>query len=293
MEENKDQQNQKGDNLKVLRTYTSDMAQVIRDNEISAIKIAMAEKEKKDEDLLYRKSEGTNKSKILLISVGIIFIIASILISYFLLKKKDPIETPTPFTSKIDTFISYDTSSFIDVTGIKNVNELSDLIKKENISEIKSVQALFFTRKINDSSITISSADFISLISENVPAPLVRSLYPKYLIGKYLDNNNLEKNISIFLIFKTNNYDQAYASMLSWENTMLRDLSVLFNLEIKNNNFEKKWKDIVINNKDARILYGENDEVILSYVFVNKNDFVITSDLNTMREIINKMLLKS
>ena len=56
---------------------------------------------------------------------------------------------------------------------------------------------------------------------------------------------------------------------------MLSDLYILFNINIPESNsglFEKEWKDIIVNNKDARVLYGESGEGILYYTFVNKNN---------------------
>ena len=146
MEENKNQQNQSSENIKVLRTYTSDMAQVIRDNEISAIKIAMAEKEKRDQGLLYRESEGINKTKLLLIIGGIILIITAVIVSWIVMQKKNSTKTITPTViNNSETFILYNSSSDIDVTNISNVAELSSLIEKEDLNT-KGTKALIFFR---------------------------------------------------------------------------------------------------------------------------------------------------
>jgi hypothetical protein len=64
MEEEKTQINNQKD-AKVLRTYTSDMAEAIRTNEMSVIKIALAEKEKREREESLQKAEGTNTTKIL------------------------------------------------------------------------------------------------------------------------------------------------------------------------------------------------------------------------------------
>ena len=45
MDEKETQPNNQGVNLKTLRTYTSDMADAVRENEISVIKIAVAEQQ--------------------------------------------------------------------------------------------------------------------------------------------------------------------------------------------------------------------------------------------------------
>lgn len=276
---------------KVLRTYTSDMADAIRQNEVSVIKIALAEKEKREQEDIYKKAEGSNISKILLVIGGIILIVTGIIGSYFLFQKK---ETSAPVVVKnFETFINYDSYSSLDVTQIFSLSELLNLIKENNPSDSGLVSALFLTKKVNENSELLTSSDFLSLIKSTAPGTLVRSLSDKYLLGKYSTNN---KTPVVFLIFETNNYNQTYASMLEWEKTMLKDLFIIFdlnNIQSESLTFEKPWKDIIINNRDARVLYGENGEGILYYVFINKNNFVITSNKEALKEIISRLILKN
>jgi len=294
MDENTPQPNEK--DIKVLRTYTSDMADVIRDNEMSVIKIAMAEKEKREQDDIYKKAEGSNFSKIFLVIGGIIFIVAAIVGSYFLLKNKK--EIPQTVISNTETFISYDSKSDIDVTNIVDMSDLLGLIKKEQQKDSKLINAVFLNQKTNNVSESLNSKDFLSLIKTTAPDALLRSLSDKYLLGKYSNPNAADSRdrSATFLIFETNNYSQAYASMLDWEKTMLKDLFTLFDIKISSSNdpiFEKQWKDIVINNKDSRVLYGENGEGILYYVFVNKNDFVITDNIEALKEVVARLITKN
>ena len=63
--------------------------------------------------------------------------------------------------------------------------------------------------------------------------------------------------------------------MLTWEKTMLRDLFVLFNINLGADSsklFEKPWGDVLVNNQNARILYDKNGKEILYYIFTNKNN---------------------
>jgi len=294
MDENNTKPNDK--NIKVLRTYTSDMADVIRDNEMSVIKIAMAEKEKRNQEDVYEKAEGTPLSKIFFVIGGIILIVGAIVGSYFLFLNKK--EVPQTVATNIDTFISYDSKSNIDVTNTIGLSDLLGLIQKEENPTIGLIKVLFLTKITNTSSVLLTSKNFLSLIGTTAPDALIRSLSDKYLLGKYKDQNIINEGgkPATFLIFETSNYPQAYASMLDWEKTMLKDLSVLFNLNISNSNdplFEKAWKDIIINNKDARVLYGDNGQGLLYYVFVNKNDFIITNNIDTLKEVMARLITKN
>lgn len=296
MDENEKQINNK--DIKVIRTYNSDMVDAIRINEISVIKIALAEKEKREQEALYKKAEGTNTSKIFLVIGGIILIAVAIIGSYFLIQKKKGIEIPKITTNDIETFILYNSKSYIDITNITNVSDLSDIIKQEQQNDSGLIKALFLTKKINNVSEILTSKDFLSLIKTTAPGALTRSLSDKYLLGKYSNQNavNEQDKSAMFLVLETTDYNQAYASMLDWEKTMLKDLFILFDISIpesSNELFEKSWKDIIINNKDARALYGENGEGILYYVFVNKNNFVITNSVEALKEVITRLITKN
>ena len=112
--------------------------------------------------------------------------------------------------------------------------------------------------------IVSGTQNFISLIQATVPGALTRSLSDKYLLGKYVTKKMPNENNN-FLIFQTSDYSLSYAAMLDWEKTMLKDLFILFNINITDLNnpiFGQLWKDLIINNKDVRVLYGENGEVV-------------------------------
>ncbi len=292
MDENKTQENNK--DAKVLRTYTSDMADAIRENEVSVIKIAMAEKEKRDREAEYKKAKGTNFSKILLLIGGVVLIVVAIFGASYIIQKKKVV--PIPPASKIETFLPYDSESDINVTKATSINNLFDIIKKGQQIKSGTIEAFFLEKKINDVSLTFTSKDFLSLIQTTMPGALIRSLTDKYLIGKYSNPSatSMNNKSAMFLIFETTDYNQTYASMLEWEKTMLEDLFVLFNIPKPSDSFiGKPWNDIVVSNKDARVLYGENREGILYYAFVNKNNFVITSSQEALKEIIGRILIKN
>lgn len=296
MDENKIQTNNK--DLKVLRTYTSDMADAVRTNEVSVIKIALAEKERREQEDIYKKAEGTKFSKVFLVIGGIILIAFAIFISYYLIQKKKEKEIPQTNISNIETFISYDSKLYIDTTNIPSTTDILSIIKNENKENPKLIGAIFLTKNIDTAPTILTTNNFLSLFNIAPPGTLTRSLSSEYLLGKYSNKDaiNEKSKSAMFLIFQTTDYSQAYASMLLWEKTMLKDLYMLFDIYIPESNnilFEKTWKDTVINNKDVRVLYGDNGEGMLYYVFVNKNNFVITNSIEAMREVITRLLIKN
>ena len=84
--------------------------------------------------------------------------------------------------------------------------------------------------------------------------------------------------------------------MLQWEKTMLNDMFNLFNINTAGNSislFEMPFKDALINNKDMRVLYNDSGDNVLSYVFIDKNNLIITDDQDTIEKVASLLLFKN
>jgi hypothetical protein len=280
-------------NIKVIRTYTSDMAEAVRDNETSVIKIALAEKEKREQEDVYEKAKGTKFSKVLLTIGGFVLLAVAVYFLYFLVSNKK--EIPGPIVSSMESFIDYDSFAYINTTGETTTESLLQSLNQKQQSTFDLIRAFFLTKNKTGLIEVLNSKEFFSLIQANPPGTLTRSLSDKYLLGKYANQNtNNQDKIILFLIFETTDYNQTYAAMLDWEKTMLRDLYKLFELPgiNENNIYLNSWVDIVIDNKDVRVLYGDAGQVLLYYVFINKDNFIITNNLEALKEVSGRLLIK-
>jgi flagellar basal body-associated protein FliL len=281
-------------NIKVIRTYTSDMAEAVRDNETSVIKIALAEKDKREQEEVYEKAKGTKFSKILLTFAGIILLALAIFGLYFLATHKK--EMPEPSVDNMETFISYDSFAYINTTNQTTTATLLQDTNQKQQSALDVIRAFFLTKNKTGLIEVLNSKEFLSLIKANPPGTLTRSLSDKYLLGKYASSDtSAEDKSTLFLIFETNDYNQTYAAMLDWEKTMLRDLYELFDIVgiTESNIYLNSWRDIVIDNKDARVLYGDTGQELIYYVFINKNNFIITNNLDSLKEVSRRLLIKN
>jgi len=54
-----------------------------------------------------------------------------------------------------------------------------------------------------------------------------------------------------------------------------------------------KWKDIIINNKDARVLVDVKGRPILYYLFVDKSSILIADSDIVIKELIGRLLTKN
>lgn len=296
MEEEKKQINKDTNNPQTLRTYMSDMADAIRENEMSVIKVALAEQKARERGDLYRKIEGSPTKKIFWVIGGIIIIVAAIFSSYYIIQKTKEKNQPPQIIKTIETPISYDSKINLDATKALTKIDIANLLNSEiNKKEgAESVKAIFLDEKIGDLINPLSLNNLFSKIGATAPSSLIRAFSENYLIGTYTPSNTYEK-AHLFLIIGVNDYNSAYAGMLEWEKTILSDLFTLFDIDVSGENnelLERPFKDIVIKNKDARILYNRDGVDALFYLFPDKNTLVITDNQNAVKEIIVRLLVE-
>jgi len=106
---------------------------------------------------------------------------------------------------------------------------------------------------------------------------------------------NTNKKTNLFLIIKIKNYNLAYAGMLEWEKTIIYDLFTFFRINIKGDNnklLNKPFQDVIIKNKDIRVLYNEEGIGVFFYLFSNRKTLIISDSQNAIKEIITRLLIQ-
>jgi hypothetical protein len=282
---------------RTVRTFSSDMAGASGNKDISIAKIALAEQKKSEKKAVIEEAKGTPLKRILWVSGGVIFIILGIVITYFVIQTRIEEATPViPTSVELRALIPYDQRANIDMTNITSGTEISALIKNEigNSVKVGGIKDIFINKVLTGTTIQISSKEFVTSMGSSMPASLVRSLEDPYMVGTYMPRGS--DKASLFLIFQTKDYNIAYASMLSWEGTLLDDMFAMFSIDVsgdKKELLDEPWKDIIINNKDARVLRDKDGMPALYYLFIDKSYFIITDSLDTIKEVSSRMITKN
>lgn len=295
MEENKTKQNNQG-NLKTIKTYMSDMADTVRANEISVIKVALAEQNKHEREDLYRQAEGTPTKKVFWFIGGLVLIAAAIYGVYFFSNKKEVNNTVIPIV-KEETLISYDNINSITIKENESFIEKINAERKETGLTANSglIKYISINRETNGVIEKMGARELFSRIESSAPSSLIRSISDSFMFGLYTEEKTND-NPGLFIILETNDFNFTYAGMLEWEKTMASDMYDLFKLKTKESKLkisERAWKDIFIDNKDARVLYNEDNEPILYYIFADRDNLVITDNQEAIKEIISRLIIKN
>lgn len=293
-----------------LQTFKGDIEKVVRGGQMSILSIAAAEAERRNNTPQTEDSEegDTLSSRIgsflrrgVMVVIGIALIASSLGALYYIYQRPTAVtvQTITPPTS----FISIDNATSVlfaigesrdafikNLTGAKNSVALS----------IGLMEQLYPVRAVSATStqvIPLSTQDFMTILAPNIPNEIVRALQPEFVLGVHAYAENQP-----FLILSVDTYAQAYAAMVAWEPYMRQDLGSLFAYTPRPRIPEEGvattsdtivspvgvFSDMVVENRDARVIKNEAGDIILLWTFIDRTTIVITTNKYTLREILSR-----
>ena len=220
--------------IKPLRTYEDDVKEAMQNQNASVARIVLSEQKKK-EKIKVQETKRSIKSPVNMkkILIAILLVVLGGGISYgaYLWQKSRPIETKVALIRPP----IIETNSQIEViAGDKNKSEviakmrqaLDSRFTPENIREIfltKTVE-VETAKGIETKKAALNTEDFFYFIGAIPPGRLTRSLNKEFLLGTY----SLPEENDPFILFKVDDYENAFISMLEWEKTLVRDITPIF-----------------------------------------------------------------
>ncbi|MDE2037612.1 MAG: hypothetical protein KGI69_00075 [Patescibacteria group bacterium] len=214
--------------LRPLRTYESDVAEVLAQRKASAASIVIAENKKASGEERLGSSEPTGgghagiKSAIALISL--VFIGTGIIGGYYLYSKSPLAATSVPVASPsaTPTLVPADSQATVSIDGLAPNGILAKIQAEASAARPpNSIEQIIPVSGTGRSEQAVSAQDMLTAM--NIPAPdmLVRTLAPEWMLGVYTDGSGAR---SAFVVVKTDFFQNAFAGMLQWESTMADDL---------------------------------------------------------------------
>lgn len=304
-----------------VRTYQSDIASTIKNDNVSMIKVALSEKKRQERrGQLDNTIEDNNKNLYIIIASIFAFLVIAGLIAGFIYLQlggnKQVIQTEQ---QKVQPLL------FTETTSILNIDEfqLNDLFKiiekdKEAVMELGSMKSIVLTMGSSTEEKQLTTEEFFTVLNLRAPDGLIRSLNPNFLLGVYAFTPR-----EMFAVFKVNSYDAAFAGMFEWEPNIESDIGDMFidkkervkrsinTLSIQTNTStsnniatsslstiasspfgvlsQRKFIDKVLSNKDTRILVDTNGKESMLYTFIDKETLVIATSEKSLKEIIFRL----
>ena len=297
------------DELKPIKTFQSDVEELLRKQQISKATIAISESEKRvrieEQAPQNISSPSFSDSKIFKISgdiplsskwniglitlavIGVLVIggISAGVFFYFRGNGKQEISEPN---TTIPQGVAIAIDSMESKEGaIKTIwSQVRGLSVPQN--ELRVIP-------IKLDNVAITTLELFEKIEASAPAPLERALGTMPTLGIHGFRGGKP-----FLLFSVSSYDHAFDGMLSWEQNLLSDIGPLFGISVRDilgkaasttsealqNTLAVK--DVIIKNKDVRAIFDPKKEIIFLYSFIDKETLVLTTSEDTLRFLIGK-----
>ncbi|PCI27846.1 hypothetical protein COB55_04990 [Candidatus Wolfebacteria bacterium] len=299
-----------GQPAKQLRTYDDDLAHSIRTGNKSIISVAIDSQKNPTKAALANRELTPKKPinwKMLSISAALILVGITTVYFGFTLSNKSPTPAAILTTGAI---INPDRNKEVLARAVTR-KDFTNLVLQTKVPN-GSILHFYITEQdsasANLSRDLVTSSEFLSFFDTQIDDAFLRALNPNFMFGVH----RLKKN-EPFLILKTKSYDHAFAGMLSWEQNLRDDLTPLFG-SVSDTFIEKteeivdangatttsvyidtvkpdvrQYEDVVIRNRDTRVIRDQNGEIVFLYSFPNKETLIITTNNATFVEILARM----
>lgn len=251
-----------------LRTYQGDMAEFIQTKNESVTSIALKEKAHREEK---QKSEPKAPAKshigtVFTILISLILLVGGGVLAYYaaqMLGVEKEVQAVLP--TKI---IPY--SQSLEIAAL-NKDSIQNSLTGSGFSEGVSL--------INFGEYSIPVSNLISILNLDMPSELSRNINSEFAMGMFKKGEVL----SPVLILRVTEFGGAFAGMLEWEKQMPLDLSLI--ARSVGTSSIPIWKDVIIKNKDARVLLDETGQSVMAYSFLDKNTILITREYKVIPDI--------
>ena len=293
--------------MQVVKTFKKDVEEAVKYNHVSSIDIAVAEQKHRLEQqraALMNPSTGEDVKKfqiIMYIIVGLVLIIGGIsLIYYFVI----PAVTQTTATNAIKKTAGYnllrtEEKETIDLNKI-DVTKLPAVLRNE--IETKSISPnnileIVFSKTDDAGQVTnIDSLSFLSLVGITPPVDIIRDLQKPFIYGLHNLGNNQP-----FLILYTGAYSSGFNGMWAWQTGgMLNGFKKIFIINDSSvassaNPQTKKdlyFEDAVIRSLNSWVMKDSSGKIILAYTIFDTNTVIISTNVATIKAIIDRMIVE-
>ncbi|MEI7709507.1 MAG: hypothetical protein WCI76_02220 [bacterium] len=287
--------NNSTNDTKLVETYAEDIAKVIQDDRNGLIKKIIHDDERKELDKKNASPESIKNKIFLTLSFAFILVGFGVLLYFF--SRKD---APTvPISAQVTPLVFLDKSSFVEVKDLTKDEVENTIFNASSNTLVKEggVEGVYPTLNKN----VVSLREFINLIKGSFTSDVLSNstltVEDHFLMGVVNSGSDTAQSSGkdFFMLFKVSSVIDTFNSFRTWESKMLFDLQGLFGFVVTPDNkylFNTAFQDGVVENKNARILYDHNHNIILMYIFADDNSVIITNTENAAKEIMLRLATK-
>ncbi|HEY4515295.1 MAG TPA: hypothetical protein VJJ22_04065 [Candidatus Paceibacterota bacterium] len=267
------------EDLPNLRTYQQDMANSIKEGNLSIANIALAEQKRRAETKSVETETRGNKWLVFLIAI---FVLAGTsVLSYALFLRQTKVEVPPATTLTLPRPLVQTQKQTIFELGIKSSDtaylDLALMVKTQSGTP-NSIEEIIVSRD----TVILNAEQFFNSVGIPIPERVIRFVDKRYMFGIYRLSEQ-----SAFLILRPTSFGPVFSEMLNWESVMPDYLYPLLAGKTLPDGTKLSWENYVIRSVDVREGKTTNGEIKLLYSFLpDKSTLIIATNLNTFEEVL-------
>jgi hypothetical protein len=265
----------------IIRTLKYDAAESIEEGRMSRVTMAAAEQNRMARNNVFRlpDQDTTVGKNIVYLLISFVLVATGAWGGFYFYNKSNIQDEPAEQINKeIVLFTNSEKELSIGQLSASETMLLLDSEMKTTKESNASVKEIILTTSGLVGEKEIKAEDFLKKFG-GAPGSLSRSLYNDFLFGIRGGSDPQP-----LLLFKTKDSETAFAGMLEWERTMSSDLSPVFG-SIVGGGFE----DVILKNKDTRMLRNSNGEAAIIYAFPNTETILITTNEDTFFDVFERL----
>ncbi len=269
-----------------IRTFQSDIADAIRNQKGSVVKIAVQEQERRQEEGTVRSKQ--NKRNMIFIIVGLFLLLGAVGISVYIYMQEKQKNLITDVPQK-KNFVSGDHVTPItipDTTVLKDI-----LLKNISILDIPVGQIEHMLLLYSDTNKNMTVTPLVDLFESFKISP-PEGFYYSLEVNTYIYGIYQTTEGERFILLKSKVFSNTFSQMLVWEKTLAVDFKELLGVPLTEGE-KTTFKDKIIKNEDVRVGVSKEQEVIAYSFFGPRKEFLlITSDIETMESLLGRFTTK-
>lgn len=273
--------------LPAIRTYKTDLADYTKKKGASYLDIiSQAARLKKNHSELHQEEKLNLSLKTAVLIGSIVVAVLGLGIGAYVYLNADQKQTERLAERTPQPLIRADVEKII---IYQNSNLLKDAIQKKLKVPQLSAHFTYLPIKEETGGRTkfLNGSEFFQAAKINIPSEINVNLTAPFTLGVI---DTLGQN-EILILSRLKDFERTFAALLLWEKKMLEDLTPLLPAEKNLSAEENIFKDKVIENNDARIVYNLEKKPILAYTIFNKNILAIASSETALEAALEKLMV--
>jgi hypothetical protein len=288
---------------KPIRTYESDVAEIMARKKTSMVTMAIAEAEKNiGAESISNKQPSQAGRKIFIVLVSLILIATGLGGAYyFYLQSPLAPQNTVIVATQIPSLIAPDSQKIISFNNLsrEQIIKVVNGAFEQSEGEIGKIYEIIPTQSIASTTVRFTAQDLITKMNFDMPETLRRSITDRWMLGVY----GGETQKAPFIVLTTDFFQNTFAGMLEWEKSIPEEMADLLGYRERaetNRDFgtstiavyfgiKGQFEDKILRNRDVREFRDETGDMLLLYSFLDEDTLVISTSESVLGALIDRI----